>query len=630
MPSRVTGFPPIRASGADDDAPFSVKIVDLVWVDSTLHFWRGCPAILAFMAEEFLALSRQEVWRNVIDTVSTGRDLACTTRDGVILRADVYRPHGSGPFPVLLCRTCYDKSHSRYSYMASELARRGYIAVVQDIRGRHSSDGEWAWHLSHEGPEVEQKDGYDACEWAARIDGSDGQVGTFGNSYPSWCIWQMAAAQPPSLKAIFTSGFPVTTLENSCGVFETGIRLRWHHQMAVSSRRRSGDSGFPATDGEALHNWDALLRGKHVWQLPLADIPDHLFGPDAVRLRQYWRDISVEFYKLHELHPHVRVPTCTLTGWWDRINSAADHFTGMEENGPVDLRGRHRLIIGPWIHDVETESMPPLPRNYGPNARLNLPEQIARWYDHELKGMDNGLADEPPVKVFMLNENRWRFEKTWPPRDTNATAYFLSGNGPANTAFGAGKLATTEPATLSVDAYPYDPANPAPSHVGETGQAAACDQSPLRDRADLLVYQSAPLEEDLPVLGPVRCMLKVASSRVDTDFFARLIEVGDDGLAINLAQGMKRMRYRHGYERETPLEPGKPVRIEIRMMIVGIVFRAGSRIRLDVTSSDFPAFDRNHNTGQPFEFDAELLVARQSVYRGGDQASRLILPVLSA
>ncbi len=560
--------------------------------------------------------------------VSVTRDLICRTRDGCALRADVYRPRITEPVPVLLCRTCYDKSHSRYRFMASELARRGYIAIVQDIRGRHASDGEWSWHLGHAGAEIEQGDGYDSCEWAAGIDGSDGQVGTFGNSYPSWCVWQMAAAQPPSLGAIFTSGFPVTTLESTYGVFETGVRLRWHHQMAVSSRRRAGDGAFPATEEEALHHWDSLLRGKHVWQLPLAGLPDHLFGPDASRLRQYWRDIAVEFYRLHALHHRVRVPTCTLTGWWDRINGAAGHFAGMEKNGPAELRGRHRLIIGPWTHDVERETMPPLPRSYGPDAALNLPNCITRWYDHVLKGLDNGLADEPPVRVFMLNENRWRFSDSWPPRNAKPKAYFLSGSGAANTASGDGRLVTAGPAKPFVDTYAYDPADPVPSLVGKTGQADACDQSPLRDRDDVLVYQTAPLEEDVPVLGPVRCVLRVASDRPDTDFFARLIEVGEDGLAINLAQGMKRMRYRDGYARETPLEPGTPVDVEIPMMIAGIVFRAGSRIRLDITSSDFPAFDRNHNTGQPFEFDAELRVARQSVYRGGDHASRLILPVL--
>ena len=574
-------------------------------------------------------LPLRETETETIGTVSVVRNLACKTRDGTVLRADVYRASEGGRSPVLLCRTCYDKSHPRYRYMAAELARRGYIAVVQDIRGRHSSEGEWAWHLSHEGPEVEQRDGYDACEWAARIDGSDGQVGTFGNSYPSWCIWQMAAARPPSLKAIFTSGFPVTTLESTYGVFETGVRLRWHHQMAVSTRRRAGDNDYPATEDEALHNWDALLRGRHVWQLPLADIPDHLFGPDAERLRRYWRDIAVEFYKLHALHPRVGVPTCTLTGWWDRINGAAGHFTGMEENGPRELQGRHRLIIGPWTHDVERSPMPPLQRCYGPKASLDLPEVIARWYDHELKGKENGLADEPPVRVFMLNENEWRFMRSWPPDEVKPAVYFLAGSGPANSAFGAGELSTTKPAVRFADRYTYDPSDPVPSLVGTTGQADACDQSPLRDRTDILVYQTAPLEEDLPVLGPVHCVLTVSSSCPDTDFFARLIEVGKDGLAINLAQGMKRMRYRDGYAREAAPEPGKPTLIEIPMMIAGIVFRAGSRVRLDVTSSDFPAFDRNHNTGKPFESDAEIRAARQTVQRGGNDPSRLILPVLS-
>lgn len=553
-------------------------------------------------------------------------DVTCIVRDGTVLRADVYRPSKSGLYPVLLCRTPYDKSHLRYEYMASELARRGYIAVVQDIRGRSSSGGEWAWHLDHAGAGVEQCDGFDSCEWAAGLEGSDRQVGTFGNSYPSWCIWQMAAAQPPSLKAIFTSGFPVTTLENTCGVFETGIRLRWHHNMAVSSRLHQGDNSYPSTEHEAQHNWDALLRGKYTWQVPLDGLPDHLFGPDNVKLRQYWRDIAEEFYGLDKLHFKIQVPTCTLTGWWDRINSAASHFTLMRENGPSDIRDRHRLIIGPWVHDVEAPEFSPLPRDYGPEAKLNLPEIIARWYDYELKGIDNGLAEEPPVRVFMLNQNRWRFEREWPPQATQ-TPFYLDGD-KSGTVSAAANLGENLPNSETTEFFVYDPANPVPSLLGPSGQAAACDQAPLRDRGDILKYQTEPLSEDVTILGPVSCKIWVASDCPDTDFFARLIEVGKDGLAINLSQGMLRMRYRNGFDREDMLVPDLPFEIKISMMIAGVVLKAGSRIRLDITSSDFPTFDRNHNTGRPFYSDAELRVANQTLFFGPAHPSHVTLPVM--
>lgn len=584
-------------------------------VSVRLRTQRHLPRNSAFSASLEIAVPA------TADEFETQRDVECQMQDGTILRADVYRPEGTNAAPVLLCRTCYNKSHPRYHYMATELARRGYVTVVQDIRGRSASDGIWSWHLSHEGAEVEQQDGYDSCEWAAGLDRVDGQVGTFGNSYPSWLIWQMAAARPPSLKAIFTSGFPVRVLENSYGIFETGIRLRWHHQMAVSSRLHAGDKNYPATEAEAAHHWDALLRGKHLWQLPLAELPDDLFGPDAMKMRQYWRDIAVEFYKLDDLHHRVNVPTCTLTGWWDRINSAADHFEGMRNNGPVELRDRHRLIIGPWIHDVESSPMQPLPRSYGPEAELDLPAIIARWFDFELKGIDDGIGKEPPVKVFIVNDNRWHFFNEWSPKQTEETRFYLSNDN-------GGALVAKPPEEEQSKSYEYDPADPVPSLVGLTGQAACCDQSPLRDREDVLVYQSDPLVDDLPVLGPVSCVLRVASDCPDTDFIARLIEVGEDGHAINLCQGMMRMRYRQGYDREVALKPDQAVTVHIRLMIVGIVFRAGSRIRLDVTSSDFPAFDRNHNTGEPFETDAELRIAHQSVYAGGNDPARLILPVL--
>lgn len=550
-------------------------------------------------------------------------------RDDTILRADIYRPSVLGTYPVLLCRTPYDKSNARYVNMASSLARRGYIAVIQDIRGRWKSDGSWSWHLSFEGAAVEQHDGYDSCEWASHLKGSDGQVGTFGNSYPSWLIWQMAAARPPSLKAVFTSGFPVNTLDCTRGVFETGVRLRWHHRMAVSTRKKIGDRAYPQTEIEALHHWDHLTRGKYIWQIPLEDLPDELFGPDTELLHGYWRGINTEYWALHRLHEKVEVPTCTLTGWWDRLSSAVDHFTGMRMRGPARFRDQHRLIIGPWTHDIEA-TQPPLPRDYGTKALLDLPDLIQRWYDHHLKGIDNGLDEEPPVKFFVLNDNSWHFETNWPPPNVVATNFYLGSEGRANTPVGDGYLTRNLPTETKADHFDYDPRNPVLSLVGPSGQAMACDQSPLLERQDILVYQTKILSEDLVFAGPVSCVLFIESDAPDTDFFAKLIEVGPDNLAINIAQGMLRSKYRSHYGQEEMLSAGEVVELRFELMIVGIKFSAGSRIRLDVTSSDFPTFDRNHNTGRPFYSDDELRVAHQKVWHGSNRSSRLILPLVQA
>lgn len=553
----------------------------------------------------------------------------CRLADGVTLRADVYRPDGPGRFPVLLCRTPYDKTHPRYRGLAERLAAAGYIAVVQDIRGRDASDGDWVWHMSEAGQQVEAADGYAACEWAAGLRGSDGQVGTWGNSYPSWLIWRMASARPPSLRAMATSGFSARTLDCTSGIFETGIRLRWQHHMAVSSRLRRGETTFPQTVAEADHHWDRLLRGKWVWHLPLAEVPDELFGPDAIMQRRYWDEINREFWALEASYPQVAVPTLTLTGWWDRLSHCSFHLPGMVAKGPDATRSAHRLVIGPWIHDNEGRADWRGPRDYGPNARLDLVALLTRWYDHHLKGRDTGIAGEKPARLFLLNETDWRNFSAWPPADRVETPFFLGSDGGANTPSGDGTLSQETASGTTPDRFTYDPADPVLSLVEPDGQAAACDQRPLRDRQDILVYQTVPLADDIVLAGPVEVRLWVTTDAPDTDFVARLIEVGADGLAVNISHGILRCRYREGYDCEIPMPSGEPVEIAIKLLPVGIRFRAGSRIRLDITSSDFPAFDRNHNTGRPFHTDTELRIARQTVLHDEAHPSRIILPVLA-
>lgn len=564
----------------------------------------------------------------MVYSVQEQMDLECRMRDGTVLRADVYRPAGPGRHPVLLCRTPYDKRHPRYVAIAAVLAQRGYVAVVQDIRGRHASDGRWAWHMSAEGHAVEADDGYDSCEWAAGLPGSDGQVGSWGNSYPSFMIWLMASAQPPSLRAIFNSGFSARTLECTSGVFETGIRLRWQHQMAVSSRTKAGDRAYPQTEAEALRNWDNLLRGKWTWHVPLSDIPDDLFGPDAEMQRQYWRDIGKELWALDRYYPQVGVPTATLTGWWDRLSNCSFHFRGMREHGPAATHGEHRLVIGPWVHDVEARGDWTAPRDQGPDARLFLPDELTRWYDLQLKGI--APRDDAPVRLYLVNDNRWTYHDAWPPQRMVETSFYLGSAGRANTPDGDGILLGTPQAGGS-DTYLYDPADPVLSLVGPDGQAVACDQAPLRGRRDILVYQTEPLEQDVVLAGPVRCTLWIKSDAPDTDFVVRLNEVGADGLVINISHGILRCRYRNadGSGREELLEPGTPTEVTVRMLPVGIRFKAGSRLRIDITSSDFPTFDRNHNTGRRFYDDPELRVARQTILHGESYPSRIVLPVLA-
>ncbi|HSJ28190.1 MAG TPA: CocE/NonD family hydrolase, partial [Acidimicrobiia bacterium] len=529
-----------------------------------------------------------------------------------------------GPRPVLLNRTPYDKTHPRYVWIAEEMVRAGYIAVIQDTRGRYQSEGEWVWHLSPEGHRQEAEDGYDSCEWAAGLPGSDGQVGTWGNSYPAGCAWWMAGAQPPSLKAVFASGFPVSHRDSTYAVFETGQRLAWQHRMAVSSRRKAGDDTWPRTVAEAVHNWD-LERGKWLWHLPLDTIPDRLWGPTAGPLRRYMADLAAEHWEASWHHEDIAVPTCSLTGLWDRLNECAEHFTEMRSRGPETTRDQHRLVIGPWVHDVEGEPDWVDPRGRGTGRDGGHLAHLLAWYDHHLRGVDSGLGDEPAVKLYIVNEG-WRYFSDWPPVEATAESWFLHSGGRAATSGGDGGLDRGSPGVEPADPFVYDPADPVMSLYD--GQLVACDQAPMADREDVLVFRSAPLSEDVVVAGRPEARIWLVSDCPDTDVFVRLIEESVDGMAINVCQGVVRARYREGYDSEVFMQPGVATELVVPLLATGFRFVAGSRIRVDVTSSDFPAFDRNHNTGAPYHSDPELRVASQTVFHDQDHPSRVILPIL--
>ena len=561
-------------------------------------------------------------------SVTVEENVPADMRDGTILRSDVYRPSRPGNYPVLLCRTPYDKSAAGYVETAQELGSRGYIVVVQDLRGRYESDGEWPWHYEDKATISDGQDGYDTVEWAVGLPGSDGQVGTWGHSYPAWCIWSLAATQPPHLTAVFASGMSSRLLDMNFGVFETNRRLQFAYVMAADSRRRAGDASGPRTSEEADEQWYEVERGKWIWYLPLGDIPDHAFSTLTPALKRYLTEQNKEFWAFDKNYHRVNVATCQVTGWYDRLIGTVDNFAGMEKEGPESLRGQHRLIIGPWEHDSSNYTQHQGPLDFGPDANITYPDVISRWYDYQFKGIDNGIESEPPVKLFVMGENRWRFENEWPLARTRYTEFFLHSDGNANTVSGDGTISTSPPTSESPDEYDYDPRDPVMSLMDISAQSAPRDQGPLDGRTDILVYQTAQLQEDIEVTGPVTLKLWAASSAPDTDFCAKLIDVHPSGLAVNLSYGITRARYRNGYNNPSLIEPGKPYEYTIRINPTGILFTRGHRIRIDVSSSDFPNFDRNHNTGADYWLDAELRVAHQTVFHESKHPSRLVLPVI--
>jgi putative CocE/NonD family hydrolase len=553
-------------------------------------------------------------------------DVAAEMRDGTILRADVYRPRGGGQCPALVCRTPYGKRGEAfgadYAGIALGLAQRGYIAIVQDVRGRYASDGEYRWLYGDEAAAIHARDGFDTTEWAAALPGCDGRVGTWGNSYDGYTALRTAGAAPPSLAAGLASGVASRLQDESRGIFEP-IYLSWLNGMAADMRARTRDSSGPSTRSAAEREW-TLAHDKWLWTVPYGDLPDQVFGPAAGWLSDFLREQEIDRWRLPETHEAVSVPVCHVTGWWDMVvRGTVANFQGLTGAGDPALRERHRLIIGPWSHEPGALAAGTGAVSYGADERTAYHDLIADWYDFSLFGEDPGELGASRVKAFVLNENRWRHFDCWPPADAEPLELHLDSGG----AGGPGRLSAGEPASGVPRSFEYDPRDPVMS--SNDWATRAVDQSPLDHRADVLAYLSEPLSQDLVLVGDVSCVLWAATDGVETDFTAKLVEVRPDGPAIALTRGMLRTRFLHGYDRVTRLEPGRPTELRIELGPVGVRLRAGSRIRLDVSSSDFPNFDRNHNTGRDFWSDPELRTARQTIFNDREHPSRLIVPVLA-
>ena len=482
-------------------------------------------------------------------------DCECLVRDGTILRTDVYRPAFGGAWPVLLCRTPYDKRLPVYRTVARDMAARGYVVAVQDIRGRYASDGEYVWMFSHAGQDVHRADGVDAVGWASALPGSDGRVALWGNSYASFTAWRASGEQPPALAGMFTSGIAPRTRDQTQGLFEIGRRLHWAFCMAADLRRRNNAPFGPYSWRDANQIWTQVERGKWIWRLPLDTMPDDLFWTLTPQVRRLMQELHCEFQDFGQIHPLVTVPVSCLTGWWDRLLGGVNNYAGMVANGPAETRGHHRLMIGPWGHDAYANGRFFGGRDHGPDADVSYISQMAAYFDKILKGrIANG---EAPVRAFILNENRWHDSTQWPPESTVSTTWFLAGTGGANTTRGDGVL--DEAPWGEPDRFRYDPADPVMSLMALDGQSVPYDQSPLAHRRDILVYQTRRLEQDVVILGPVVCHLWAATDAPDTDFTAKLVEVAPDGGTLAVASGIYGRATARGSTRRCLRKPGSPM-----------------------------------------------------------------------
>ncbi|WP_028921625.1 CocE/NonD family hydrolase [Pseudonocardia acaciae] len=572
-----------------------------------------------------------------MSSLTVDRGVPIPLRDGTVTRADVYRPAGGGRNPALVFRTPYDRSSlDMYGTFTLRAASAGYAVVLQDIRGRGESDGTFTPFVN------EREDGYDTVDWIAAQPWCDGKVGMFGGSYDGVTQWQAARSGHPALKAIA----PNVTSSNyhhgwtyRGGAFQLSFSLGWTHALALAGVRRDG--GAPEAIREDLIDGADELAERAA-RLPLSDHPslakiapyyrDWLVHPDY---DEFWRDIDVS-----RDYETISVASFNLGGWYDIFNGGTlENFAGMRSRAPEEVRGRQRMLIGPWQHAGIFTGNPVGSWNFGRRATgpaVDADGMQLRWFDAWLRDADDGIGAEPPVLLFTMGADRWRVADGWPLPGTQWQDWYLRSGGLANTLNGDGVLSREQPAAEPPDSYVYNPRDPVPT----LGGGLCCspvhtvggvfDQRPIEARQDVLVYTSAPLAEPVEVTGPVRLVLHAGSSAPDTDWTAKLVDVEPCGYARNLTDGILRARYRASPSTPQPLVSGEVTEYTIDLGATSNVFAPGHRIRLEVSSSNFPHYDRNPNTGAPFGESAEVASAHQTVHHEPAHLSRLVLPVAPA
>ena len=558
------------------------------------------------------------------------RNVAAIMRDGTVLRADVYVPAGSGPFPTMLCRTPYDKASEAHVTSCEEFARRGYLVVAQDVRGRYASDGEFQpGFFSSDHRDAE--DGFDTVEWAAGLPESDGRVGTFGNSYVGWTQWELAHTRPPHLVCMMPQGIAANLLDRELsGVLRLGRVLTWcTNNLSIDTRHRDGLAWGPRVQDEAEREFSGHDRSKWLWHLPLMEIPDHAMYGVSKHFRRWLKDHAKDHFGFEAKHRDVEVPALITTGWYDQQIGSIKHFIGMKANGATEeARSGTRLIVGPWTHTSVGWDSALGEVDFGPEATRDYHETADRWFSYWIKGERNGVDEWPPIQLFVMGANRWRNESEWPLPQTQYTDFYLRGGGHANTADGDGVLSQAPPSNEPPDEYVYDPRDPVMSRYSLQGQLEPWDQSPLDWRRDVLVYSTPPLEQAVEVTGPITATLFAASTAPDTDFVVKLVDRRPDGFAQELCHGIVRARYRESFDNPSLIKPGQVYEYAIQVNPTSNLFKPGHRIQVHISSSDFPNFDRNHNTGGNDYAESTLVTARQTIFHDAAHPSRITLPVI--
>jgi uncharacterized protein len=570
--------------------------------------------------------------------VTYERNVPVKMRDGVILRADIYRPAADGKFPVLLQRTPYNKDNGvDFGLMA---VPHGFVVIFEDVRGRYASEGEWYTFKN------EPNDGYDSVEWAAALPYSDGRVGMFGGSYVGATQMLAAIAHPPHLAGIC----PIVTASNyhSNWTYQGGAFEQWFDQNWTSGLAQN------TFDREVANNTNAL-EGISIFPLanyPLFNLDKHSHPASSAALAPYYLDWLAhpnydDYWKAISIEDHfgdINVPALHVAAWYDLfLGGSLRNYEGLKAHAATE-QARHgqRLMVvvgghagnGPKIGDVD----------FGAASKIDEDEITLHWYEYLFKDVHNEFASDKRAKIFVMGVNQWRDEDDWPLAKARNTKYFLHSAGKANSLGGNGTLSITAAGSKEAsDQYVYDPANPAPT----VGGPLCCDSKHLapgpRDqraveaRNDVLVYSTPPMSQDTEVTGPITLELYAKSSAVDTDFTAKLVDVSPDGFAENLTEGILRARYRDSQEAPSLITPGQIYKLNIDVWATSNVFKKGHVLRLEISSSNFPRFDRNLNTGrnryltasEDMNSDQPFRSATNVIYHDAEHPSALILPIVA-
>jgi len=549
------------------------------------------------------------------DKITVEKNVSIPMRDGVRLYANIYKPKAEGRFPVILTRLPYGKDEY-YCWMPAVgkfWASKGYVFVAQDVRGKFCSEGEF------EPLANEVRDGYDTLDWISKQSWCDGNIGMEGESYYGYTTWAAATTGHPNLKCISPMN---TAMDFHSATFQNGaFTLQTAGTYPILMHGRT---------------YQNILR-LDTMHLPLTAMDDAAGIPSSYYdelLRHPFRDEVTEAYNLRNKYERLEIPLLIFAGWYDVfLRTTIDDWASVwTENEHAELAGKQWIVMGPGDHESSTEHTNRIGKiDIGTKSSTTRWEMKQAFFDRYLKGIDNGFDKTPPVRIFVIGDNDWRYEHEWPLARTDYADYYFHSGGHANTLNGDGRMDMNSPNDEPYDTYVYDPKDPV-AIAAETDMwfmaAQLKDRRPVEERNDVLVYTTSTLSRDMEITGPISVALHAASSAVDTDFTAALVDVFPNGYLHLIQEGIQRASYRESDTGPTFLEPEKIYDYTIDLWATSYVVKAGHRLRVEISSSNFDRFDRNLNTGNEFGVSLEQMTATQKIYHTAEHPSRIRLPII--